>query len=263
MSNVKRLRDWLPEWVPWWLSDRKYSSGKTVGYRFVWTMVAMLDYYIEWALQAVIARFPGVGTSTALNYIGRSRGIIRNQSGDDASFILKLIGWLDRWSNAGSATRLAIELHEYLANNPRVRVVNRAGFMVTISTTGVITTNQVAWDWDSVSNPERSGYWSEMWVIIYPTQWSIVGNWGTGTWNDVPLGLGHDVDRQSYDAVKGLLSQWKAAHSRVRAVIWTSDNTLFDPLTPASLPDGTWGMWSNGAGAPGGRNLTTCRYWEP
>jgi hypothetical protein len=135
--------------------------------------------------------------------------------------------------------------------------------MVTVETDGTITQDEITWDWDSVSNPERSGFWSEMWVIIYPTPFAIAGNWGIGTWGDAPLGFGHDVDRQSVDAVKGILAQWKSAHSMVRAVIWTSNATLFNPADPPSLPNGNWGMWSDGTGQPSDRRLTDCRYWEP
>ena len=175
-------------------------------------------------------------------------------------YVTKLKEWLTKWAGAGTQYQLATEIHEYLGNAPMVRIVNRAGHMVTISTSGVITTAQVAWNWDSTSNPERSGFWSELWIIVYPTQWAIApGSWGDGeAWGAGDgFGLGHQVSRVEVDAIRSIVDQWKMAGSYVRAIVWTSDPTLFDPATPASLPAGTWGQWDSG-----GRNLTTCRYWE-
>lgn len=44
-SPTRRLRDMLGGFVPWWLSDRP-TSGKTVGFRFLWAMVAPLDAHL-------------------------------------------------------------------------------------------------------------------------------------------------------------------------------------------------------------------------
>ena len=262
--SIVRIRDQLRGWVPWWLSDRQYSSGKTVGYRFLWAMVSALDAYMEYVLQALQAAWPGKGTPTALAMIGRSRGIARGQADTDASYSAKLRMWLDKWAGAGTQRQLAIELHEYLGDFPRVRIVNRAGHMVTVATNGTVTTADIAWNWDSISNPERAGYWSELWIVVYPTQWATAGTWGDGAspWGTSGLGFGHDVTRVEWDAVLAIVAQWKSAHTKVRSIIWTSDATLFDPANAGTLPDGEWGQASE-AGLASHLNLTTCRYWEP
>jgi hypothetical protein len=267
VSGNPRVRDQLRTWGPWWLSDRHYTNGKTVAFRFLWTMIATLDCYLEYVLQALLAAWPGAGTPTALPLIGRSRGIMRGQADTDEEFQAKLRAWLEKWAGAGTQRQLAIEIHEYLGNHPRVRVVNRAGRMVTVNADGTVTTAQIDWDWDSVSHPERAGFWSELFVIVYPTQWAHAGTWGDGSlWGDgAGLGIGHDVTRVEVDAIKGIVEQWKAAHSKVRAIIWTSDATLFDPAVPASLPDGEWGSWGTtggGSRVPSHRDTTSCRYWE-
>jgi hypothetical protein len=265
--TVVRLRDQLRKWVPWWLQDRRLSSGKTAGFRFLWVMVATLDAFLEWILQGLQAAWPGKGTATALPFIGRSRGIIRGVSDTDASYVARLIAWLDKWKNAGSQLQLAIELHEYIAGNPMVRIVNRAGQWVTVAADGSVTRTNAAWDWDSISNPERAGFWSELWVIVYPTPWALRGgSLGSLTGYD-GFSLGHLASIVEWDAIKTIIAQWKSAHTYVRAVIWTSDVTLFDPAVPASKPNGLWGQWSvaggTGTRVASSRNLTTCRYWEP
>jgi hypothetical protein len=262
--STKAVREQLRDYVPWWLQDRKYSSGKVVGFTFLWVLAAVLDAMAEWLLQSLRAAWPGKGTPTALPYIGRSRGILRGQADTDDAYAARLRMWLDKWRDAGTQRQLAIELHEYLGNAPRVRIVNRAGHMVTVAADGTITEATCAWDWDSVTNPERATWWSELWVIVYPTQWATTGTYGDGRdWGPDPArGFGHAVTREEVDAVKAILGAWKAAHSKVRAVIWTSDAALFNPAAPATLPNGRWGQWSI-AGAPSDRNVSTCRYWEP
>lgn len=260
-----RFRDSLRKLVPPWLSDR-FTSGLTVGFRFLWVMIAPLDVAIESLVQGIRAAWPGAGTPTALAAIGRSRGILRGQADTDDEYATRLRGWLDSWRDAGSSEELARQIHLYLNNRPRVRVVNRAGKWVTVETDGSVTRNQQAFGWDNVSHPERAGYWSEEWIIVYPDQWSTAGNWGAGdgqTWGNADLGFGHGVTRVEYDAIYNLITTWKSAHSYVRTVIFSSTTGAFDPTNPGSLPDGSWGTWetySGGNSVPSRDDAH--RYWE-
>lgn len=233
-------------------------------------MVAPLDAAAELLVQGLKATWPGQGTPTALPLIGRSRGILRGLGESDASYGARLITWLDKWRAAGSAEGIASAIAEYLPTPPKIRVITRSGYWVTRNTDGTIDRDEAAWDWDSVSNPERSTYWSEIWVVVYTSTWGTAGPFldvaGNPQWGEDELGIGHDVSRQEYDAINGLIAQWKAAHTKVRAVIYTTDNALFDPAAPLTCPDGTWGNWGttgSGSRVASGRNITTCRYWEP
>lgn len=266
MANPKpyvRFRDTFESYIPVWLRNR---PGFTVGYRFLWSSIAPFDSVVNVLIEGIKASWPGFGTPSALPYIGRGRGLIRGQADTDESFGAKLRAWLDVWRDAGSMEVIARQVQGYLRNTPRVRIVNRAGQWVTINSDGTMEATFAAFDWDSVSNPERAGYWSEMWIIVYPTEWADSGLWGDGRlWGARDSGIGHVVTRVEVDAIKGLIAQWKGAHSRIRNVIWTSDATLFNPADPASLPDGTWGTWSSGGSGSrvgSGRVTTTCRYWD-
>lgn len=265
MTAELRLRDAFKLVLPWWLSDR-LESGKTVGYRYLWSVVSTLDGLLEGQLQALQAPWPGQGTPTALPFIGRGRGILRGQNDTDDEYAAKLRGWLDRWLAAGSQLAIAREIHDYLSDHQRVRVINRAGHWVTMNADGSVVTADATWDWDSISNPERSGFWSELWVIVYTSQFPDAGTWGDGrTWGGRDSGLGHVVHRVDHDAVRNLIGTWKSAHSKVRAVIWTTDDALFDPTDVGTCPDGTWGQWSTGGSGSriaSNRVKTTCRYWE-
>ncbi len=124
-----------------------------------------------------------------------------------------------------------------------------------------------AWDWDSVSHPQRADHWWDLWVCVYPLQWSFSPVLGSGRkLGAVPnLGVGCTATREEHDALVGLLRQHKSAHSHVRAAIFTTDETLFDPTNPASQPDGEWGSWGTvggGSRIASHRNTSTCRYLE-
>jgi len=264
MSARVRLRDAFARYVPVWLAAR---PGFRTAFTVLWVLVASLDVLLEACVQGLNAFLPGVGTPTALPFHARNRGLLRGQSDTDESFALRLRAWLDRWATAGSSLSVALALHEFLANRPMVRAITRAGVWVTVHADGSVSRTRAAWDWDSVSNPERAGWWSEMWIVIYPTPWALrPGASLPALAGDDGHALGHLATHQEVDAVLGLITAWKSAHTLVRAVIWTSDRALFDPAVPSSLPNGTWGQWGGTGGGSrraGGRNLTSCRYWEP
>lgn len=266
MTVQARFRDSLREYVPKWLSDR---PGANVGFRVLWSIAKTLDELAEVGVQGVQAAWPGLGTPTALPMIGRARGIVQGQTETNDHYAARLRGWLEAWS--GDRTLgLALQIHEWLGNNPRVRVVSRSGNWVTVNADGTIVRNVAAFDWDSVSHPERNiaaaPWWSDEWVIVYPTQWALRPGTLGGLTGDDGYGIGHLVPHSDVYALRGIIDDWKGAHAKVRAVIWTSDASLFDPTNPGSLPNGNWGAWGttgNGARAKSDRNLTTCRYWEP
>lgn len=267
----KNLRDLIDRFVPVWLSDR-YPEVPSYGYRVLWTMVLVADGVLEIAAQGSLASV-GHGTETAFPYIGQARGLIRHQAESAADYGRRLATWIDRAKENGSSYRLPLAIHDYLSSHPVVRVYRRDGYCVTVNADRSVTiTETTAWDWDSVSHPERNTadapWWSDIFVVVYTTG----GQWPhrAGTIGDLAgadgFGIGHMASNQEIDAIKGLIQLCKSAHTCVRAVIWTSDVTRFVPTVAASMPAGNWGAWSmNVAGSqvPSGRDLTTCRYWEP
>ena len=276
-DEFRGLRDALRAFVPIWLQDR---PGFRNGYKFLYMAALLGDIAITWMVQAVYAWLPGyslgvtglaVDPSSALPLVGQGRAIVRGEIETDASYAARLVTWLTTWEAAGSAEILASQVQAYLANTPTVRIVDRAGNWVTIDPSGHITTTSAAWDWDSVSNPERAGWWSDLWVIVYPCEWpitgtnlaSLVGAWGTYQ----GVGTGHKVPRAQNDAIRAIVAQWKGAHVWVEAIIWSYDATLFVPGAPVSGdPDGTWGNWSKyvgGVQVPARLNDGRVRFWIP
>lgn len=261
-SVKKGLRNSLV--VPKWLANR---PGLQVGYKYLFSAAVILDAFIDFAIQGITAGFPGLGTPTALPLIGETRGLIRGEAETDAGYAVRLRAWIQTHVDKGASYILAGLIQAYLGNTPTVRIVNRAGFWVSVDPSGTVTTATAAWDWDSVSNPERLLWWSDLWIIIYPTEWAVAGTIGAtaAPSHDVEA-LGHLVPPAAVDAILGLVHDWKGAHSWVQAIIWSYDDTLFDPATPAAPgnPDGTWGNFSiNVGGVQVPARGASSRYWIP
>lgn len=283
MPVKTRFRDLLKAAAPWWLSDRPDGKapwpGPTslnVGYRVLWTLAAILDVGEEFLYEGVQAAYPGLGTVSALPLIAQTRDLIQGDTETATAFAARLVTWLEQHAVTGPAA-LALQLHYYLPGQPMVRIVDRSNNWVQVDAAGVVTepTPLASWTWDNVSNPERAGFWSELWIIIYSTTSGQPcyplrpGTLGQLTGDD-GYGLGLMIPHASADTVRRIIANWKGAHSRIRAVLFTSDPTAYDPLNPhgaGSLwPDGTWGQWGLPGSDPyvrGGRDLTYTRYLEP
>ena len=273
MSASVRIRDAVRALLPKWMSDRDQDTGTGLakGFKLLFVIAAAFDSGVDIVLQGIAAAWPGAGTPTALPYVGRNRGIIRGEADTNATFAARLVPWLSTWrgdlpegGGAGSQLALAKALHEYLGNNPKVRVVNRHGYWTTVNEDGSIErVSGVTFSWDALSNTENYNHWWDQWVIIYPGTYAEAAAWGaTESWGGT-LGFGMDVDRPAVDAILGQIRQWKRASTYIRAVIWSYDASLFDPAVPASLPDGWWGKshkMVGGIAVP--TRPATCRFWE-
>jgi hypothetical protein len=269
-----RFRDIIRKVVPWWLQDRGPSDGtgpgpsnSNVGFRFLWSLVAPLDQAMQVIYEGIQAAWPGMGTPEALPYIGRSRGIVQGMTEANDHYAGRLRAWLEAHAE-DSTVALARQLHEYLAGNPEIRIVTRAGDWVIVDAIGNVSFTNHAWDWDSVSDPDRSTNWSDMWIIVVPQVWiQRTGILGALTGDD-GYGLGHMAPHTNADQVRQIIADWKGAHSRIRCVLWTPNSARYNPTNPSLLPDGHWGHYSevnagNASRFASHRDLTETRFWEP
>lgn len=270
--SVRLFADRFRDYTPAWLQNR---PALNVAYRLIWMVCIALDVMMQTIVEGLKAAFPGLGTPTALALTGSARGLIRGLGESDDSYAARQRSWLDTWEQAGADAILAAQIQAYLGNLAQIRIVSRAGHWTTLASDGTVTVTDVAWNWDSHSNPERNNpaapYWSDLWIVVYMPLWAVTGTalvalrglWGSQNGK----GLGHAVTRAPLDAILAEVAQWKGAHTRVRAVIWSYDATLFDPTNPASLPDGWWGNWSKDNPASPGHSIpsraTSARYWIP
>lgn len=240
---MSRFADDVARLVPEWLADR---PGLSVGARLLFTLVYALDIAVEAASQALDAWFPGMGTPDALALHGLNRRIVRSPSDTNAAFALRLRAWLDDWAMAGTMRGLAKQVQAFLPDHPRVRIINRAGVVHTREADGSESTATMLWNWDGVSHPARASRWSDLWIVVYSTAYPLAGTWGDGALWGGTDGFGHDIPAADVGALRSIVSDWKAAHSHVVAMIWTQVASDFNPAGGGRMPDGTWGEWGYG-----------------
>jgi hypothetical protein len=274
-TPTRGLRASINSFVPNWLSNR---LGLNNGFKILYTIALIFDAILTVCLQGIRATFPGFGTPTALPILGQARGLIMWLNETNEHYAARLINFRNTWANAGSTELLAQLIQGYLGTNPVVRIVNRGGLFVTANADGTTSVQvDTNWDWDSTSNPEREFYWSDIWIIISPSPYTVTfqsftdPNWVLAWGGATGGGIGHNAPRVQVSNLLQLISTWKGAHTYVRAIIWTTDTTLFVPgnLTITGNPNGTWGNWcfeTGGNSLPSRTRVTslgTVRYWTP
>jgi hypothetical protein len=276
--------------IPNWQTQRPPTF--TNGFRWLFSMVTPVDIMTDNLLQGINDWGPGSpnASPTTLALIGQSRGLIQGEAETNDHFAQRLRNWRTNglftapplvpqvWSQRGNARVLVQQVQQYLGNTPMVRKIERIfstsgapqGRYITVASNGTITDQLANWDWDSqlgwtdptltYAGGQTRQFWSDFWLVIYPSEYSIAGS-------ITPL-TGQRVPKVSHDAILSILNDWKGAHEFCRAIIWSYSATLFDPANPgaAGNPDGTWGNWAKVDGSGNSipaRNVTNARYWIP
>jgi hypothetical protein len=241
------IRDTIPKITPAWLNG-------FVGTRFLYSMGLVLDAVYEKAHQGVLARFPGLGTPTALPAIGADRQIDRGFAETDDSYIARLIGFRKTWAFAGNALTLIKQFIGYTSPVAvPIKTVNIGGNWWTYDGAGnYLHHNQVPpnWNWDG--HPEV--YWRG-WIILYPppTLWKrppVLGTGGVaklGQGGPTGFTLGSTATSSQVAGLRQLANKWKDQGSIVPNIILAFDAAFapeFLPPSSSGLPDGSWGAQS-------------------
>ncbi len=274
-DSPRNIRHALKSLVPNWLSE---IPGLKVGFTVLFVIALLADLLVEAMFEGLFAAWPGKGTATALSLNGRGRGFIRGQGETDDAYALRLVQWLDTWPEAGADELLVKLIQGYLGNNLVVRLIDRRGRFTTINADQTITVaHDATWNFDATENPERVGWWSDFWLVVYVTdgRWSTYANLSDPLWlaawgnHDGP-GTGHTVDRATPNDVKLLLSIFKGAHTYCEAIVFSTDTSVFVPGSlGVTYPNGRWAHWSReSAGVQiAARAITTgagdLRFWIP
>ncbi len=242
------LRAALQKWVPPWLSARPLLDR---GFKYLYSFALVIDAAVQAAIWAVEARLPGIGTFTALFYLGRDRRIRRGRAESNEAYVERLKRWREDWRRAGNPYTLMRQLQGYLyPKSPRMRIVNTQGTWYTLNTDGTIERHGLEgnWDWDGDSD-----LWARFWVIIYSDSveapWTRDGTWGDGElWGEPTTDTwGSTATLEQLADMRDILDLFKSATGVCKNIIICFDDDAFDPTdTAPPLPDGTWGNWSTG-----------------
>jgi hypothetical protein len=284
MSGVRGFRHSLVSFVPPWLALR---PGFRFGFSVLFVLAAACDVAMQAILQGTRAGWPGAdGRTDNLSAIGFTRGLVQGETETATHFQGRLRAWLSTQAQAGSDVMLATQIHEWLGNNPQVRIWTRYR-CTTVNADGTIRFPQPGdgvLDWDSISNPERQSSVGDDWIVIYPDENTYAPNINASPRTGVipstdprrAVGIGHLCTRVQRDTVLALVNTWKAAHAHINMIVWTTNAALFDPanVSEAGNPDGKWGRNSFWGACPAGtvgsgigtwpsRRRVDCRYWVP
>lgn len=289
LKTMKGWRSSLAAFIPYWQSWR--GAELRVGWTFLQAMATPVDIERELLFQSANDAAPGSPNSApdALPLIANSRGLIQGEEESDPHFAQRCLnfrttGLVDApagdpqtWSERGRSERLAQQLQEFISGRPTVRVIERVysvapavpqAWYVTANPDGTTARVLANWDWDSVlgwtddretwTGDQCRKFWSDFWVVIDLSPYSLTGSVTPLTGMRIPL--------SSRDAIRRIVGDWHGAYTFCRSVIYSYNAALFDPATPshAGNPDGTWGnqaKFDSGSGLwlPA-RNITDARY---
>jgi hypothetical protein len=268
------LRGTLAKYVPTWLGN---VPGLRNLFSLLWTIALQGDMLREWAWEGQLAAYPGVGTPSALPYIGMSRGLVQGPNESNALFAKRLIAWLTTVQGMGSPVGLVLQVQAYLIGQgslgagayPVVSYVDRAGNMTTANTDQSTTRSIVSWDWDEIDGwtdnvghkPANTvdSYWSDGWLLIQDPYTHYTGltdpNW-LAAWNSGDQGVDSMCPQAVATALASIVNTWKGAHVYVRCIVWCPSPTAF-------TPNGTYGNWSaNVGGNQTGTRNGAYAYWQ-
>lgn len=257
-----RFRTFTKVSAPSWLTS---GDGELVNY----ALDLLRDCFVQRTRLGLLARFPNFAPPDALAAIGRDRRIVRGINEIDASYVSRLIAWLDDRKTAGNPFALMKKLGEYTGAGCRLRTVDVRGNWFTQDYDGTrsFLIAQNNWDWDGEVAPR----WSRFWVIIYPasTLWQQTSNWGStsGPWGSAQNPTwGSTATDEQVRTIRNLVVDWKPAGTRCQNIVIAFDPASFSPTAPrdsTGMPDGLWTHWSKYvAGVQVPARLSTALYWD-
>ncbi len=263
-SNFRGLRKFLA--TRWQVAD----EGGLVGY----AIDLMRDAQMQRLYLGHLARFPEAAPPDALAAHGRQRRVIRGINESQASYVDRLIRYLDDRKQQGSPFALLKKLAEYTGPGPAFRTVDARGNWFSRAADGTETylLKRENWNWDDRPIDLDTGKvrWSRFWVIIYPNGlWTEGAGWGdpdAPAWGENNVTWGSTATPEQVASIRSIVAQWKGLHARCINIILAFDPASFDPLAgvgDSGMPAGLWEHWSrNVGGVQVPARLDTARYWD-
>ena len=274
-------RDAIKLISPPWL-----SSG--VGEKFMYNLGLSSDAVLEKLNQAVRARMPGLGTPTALSYLGLDRVLTQGPSESNDSFALRLKRAFPTWQLAGNRHAVLEQALVYVANYHAVSATQVPRGVI-VGNAVIAAANNASWDWyyntSNIQEPtnhvrkvvnnwnwDNQVLWWRAWLILFFEAGATIGaeaTWGNGTWGQTGGSWGLNVEESVFTQLRSLLRLWKSAPTYYPYIIICfngGSGTTGDELSPNSVsgagnPDGNWGSHGkNVSGVWVTSRPNTCRF---
>lgn len=218
--------------------------------------------------QGMKAHMPGVGTPTALPFIGDDRVLPRGNGESDDSYAARLRMAFQTWQHAGSARAVMSQVIVYTGNyitkpanwgQLTQSIHNSAGTTWTTWDTYqynsdvALPPNHITvagnWNWDNTYD------WWRTWLVIHSTPGSIIAParaWGSGSWGEPGISWGFNVTSEFFSGLRRIVRQWKSAATYYPWIIFdfnggdgVSSAPQFMPSNNSGTgnPTGDWGRW--------------------
>lgn len=253
---------------------RRWSPARLLtdqAMRYVYAVLGLpLDGFAQAAKDAAHQGLAGKCTDDALPYHGRDRLLTRGPDEPRASYVARLLGWIDAWRSAGAGSSLLDQIAAYLTPHAvRIRLVTDRGVWYTREADGTFSVTHedpALWRWDA-SPPTR---WARFWLVIYPPPglWTEGPTWGDstlwgGAWGSPGYTWGSTATPNQVQAIRALVKLWKPGFAKCENIIIAFDPDSFSP-TSGDLPAGQYGPWADddGTGTWVPTRLASARYWD-
>ena len=229
-----RFRNSFRYLVPAW---RATGDGE----RELYAYGLIKDAFLERVRQGLEARFPTRAAESALELIGRDRGIIRGRSESAAAYAARLVAW--RYPRGhrvrGNPFALLSQVRAYFGGTACATIDVRGNLDELCAAGAESFAVGQSWDWDNAPVAPR---WARFWLLVGPVDGSAPqpdfddpGMWA----DDAPTVGVVGVTPDDCRAIRRLFKApaWKPAGVRAEWLVFRFDGSL-----PA--PDGPWGTWS-------------------
>jgi hypothetical protein len=225
------------------------------------SMAVQFDALLDACAYAIRARFPGSAPTDAFTWLQQDRQIDQGFQEPLASYIVRLIQWLDLWRLAGSAYAVLLAILGYLTpdqimvwhvSNTSVWDGYNAAAGASPPQNGILSSgfnppthidspSSAQWNWDN-----RPWQWWRFWVVLFPdaglytqgTTWGAGWHYGDGTLYGL---AGPGASQGTAASLLGIVKKWKTMGAFCPAVILVWNALWMMPSSlAANMPDGTW-----------------------
>lgn len=208
---MKTFRLWMEEINPPWMLGE-------VSIKLLDAIALTCDVLGETMVEALYMRFlyNSELPDDALTLLGRERLMPRYGFETSAGYKERLKGAWNAWTFAG--TRQSVLDQLAAAGFPDCQLYEN-------------------WEWDWDGHPED---WSRFWVVVRSHPWTAA-RWGEFDYGDGTV-YGSSMTVADQQALRSIVRQWKAGHTRCEFIIIVNDTDAWDAAMP---PDGSWGNEEN------------------
>jgi hypothetical protein len=221
---------------------------------------------------------PPITTPDGIIWAGLDRNILQGYQESRASYVARLVQWLDRWPYAGKATGVLMAVRGWILpqmpnvisikDSPGGDAAINGGDSLTTWTSYTDGTDPMPAGATTVTPPAiaqvhpRNFNWDgnypapirvkRAFIVVFATATSWItssGTWGSSgkKWGDPSKSWGVSVPQSRMTGLRGAVRIMKSSGTWYQWIIVTFDSTLFDQTQPADNvhnPDGTFGRWS-------------------